>query len=413
MSLTGTIKSKGALTLNQLTHKPNRTRLSLIILAYIAFIALGMPDGLGGVAWPSIRANFSVPLDSLGFLIIASTIGYVSSSFLSGTLTKKIGIGPLLTLSCFLTGSALVGYTLVPSWWMMVLLGVVTGLGAGGIDAGLNTYATLHFGEGLMQWLHASYGLGVTLGPIIMTTVLASGTSWRLGYRIVGGFQFVLTLAFLFTLPLWNNQHPSKTKSEPETQAVPQAPLGEALRKPQVWLSAFLFFLYVGCEISLSSWTYSFLTEARGIPVQTAGFLTSGFWAMFTVGRMVAGFLTRRIGGKRIIFSRIILALLGALLLWWNPFELANLIAVVLIGLAIAPIFPALMSGTSQRVGEGYTSNTISFQMAMTGLGGAIIPSLVGVLANNLSLEIVPICLTVLFSALLLSYSLIPSRPSS
>ena len=371
-----------------------------------------MPDGLGGVAWPSIRSGFSVPLDSLGFLIIASTIGYVSSSFLSGTLTAKIGIGPLLTLSCFLTGSALVGYTLVPSWWMMVVLGIVTGLGAGGIDAGLNTYATLHFGEGLMQWLHASYGLGVTLGPIIMTTVLSTGTSWRLGYRIVGGFQFVLTLAFLVTISLWNNQHPSEIKTESETPSVPQASLGEALRKPQVWLSAFLFFLYVGCEISLSSWTYSFLTEARDIPAQTAGFLTGGFWAMFTIGRMAAGFLTRRIGGKRIILSGIILALLSAILLWWNPFEFANVIAVVMIGLAIAPIFPALMSGTKQRVGEAYTANTIGFQMAMTGLGGAIIPSLVGVLAKNTSLKIVPICLTVLFSALLLSYGLIQSRPS-
>ena len=399
--------------LSQHPSKQPKNLTSLVILAYIAFIALGMPDGLGGVAWPSIRSGFSVPLDSLGFLIIASTIGYVSSSFLSGTLTAKIGVGPLLTLSCFLTGSALVGYTLVPSWWMMVILGVVTGLGAGGIDAGLNTYATLHFGEGLMQWLHASYGLGVTLGPIIMTTVLSAGASWRLGYRIVSGFQFVLTLAFLLTINLWNNHNPSETKPEKETPDIPQASLGEALRKPEVWLSGFLFFLYVGCEISLSSWTYSFLTEARGISTQTAGFFTSGFWAMFTVGRLVAGFITHRIGGKKIIFSGITLALLGTILLWWNPFELANLIAVVLIGLAIAPIFPALMSGTSQRVGEAFTSNTIGFQMALTGLGGAAIPSLIGVIAKNTSLEIVPVCLIILFSALLLSYILIQSRATA
>jgi fucose permease len=295
----------------------------------------------------------------------------------------------------------------------MVFLGVVTGLGAGGIDAGLNTYATLHFGEGLMQWLHASYGLGVTLGPIIMTTVLSAGSSWRLGYRIVSGVQFVLTLAFLITINLWNNHNPSEIKPEKETPDIHQASLGEALRKPEVWLSGFLFFLYVGCEISLSSWTYSFLTEARGISTQTAGFFTSGFWAMFTIGRLIAGFITHRIGGKKIIFSGTILALLGTLLLWWNPFELANLIAVVLIGLAIAPIFPALMSGTTQRVGEAFTSNTIGFQMALTGLGGAVIPSLVGVIAKNTSLEIVPVCLMILFSALLLSYILIQSRATA
>lgn len=128
---------------------------------------------------------------------------------------------------------------------------------------------------------------------------------------------------------------------------------------------------------------------------------------MFTIGRLDAGFLTHRLGGKRIIFSGIILALLGAILFWWNPFELANLIAIVRIGLTIAPIFPALMSGTNQRVGDAYTAKTIGFQMAMTGLGGAIIPSLVGVLAKPTSLEIVPICLTVLFIALLLAYGFI------
>ena len=399
--------------MNQPSKNHTHTKISLVILAYIAFIALGMPDGLGGIAWPSIRTDFSVPLDSLGILIIASTIGYVSSSFLSGTVTAKMGVGPLLTLSCFLTGSALVVYTLVPSWWMMVLFGVMTGLGAGGIDAGLNTYATLHFGEGLMQWLHASYGLGITLGPVIMTTVLASGMSWRLGYRIVGGFQFVLALAFLVTISLWNNGRTEQVEAEPETPSIPQASLGEALRKPQVWFSALIFFLYVGGEITLSSWTFSFLTEARLIPTQTAGFLTGGFWAMFTLGRLVAGFLSQRLGSRKIIFLGIILALSGSILLWWNPFEFANLIAVVLIGLAIAPIFPALMSGTSERVGEAFTANTIGFQMAMTGLGGALIPSLVGVLAKHFSLEIFPICLVILFSALLIFFSLIQPKSIS
>ncbi len=353
--------------------------------------------------------RFSVPLDSLAS-DHRQHHRVCRSSFLSGMLTAKSGS--------------------VPSWPSVVFdgertdrlypcpllvddgpAGCLTGLGAGGIDAGLNTYAALHFGEGLMQWLHASYGLGVTLGPILMTTVLTMGHSWRLGHRIVGGFQFALCLAFLLTLPLWNNRrHQDITQPEVETPAVPQATLGESLRKPAVWLSALLFFLYVGGEISLSSWTYSFLTEARGIPTQTAGFLTGGFWAMFTIGRLAAGFLTHRLGSRKIIFSGIILALFGTALLWWAPFELANLIAVVLIGFAIAPIFPALMSGTSQRVGDAYTANTIGFQMAMTGLGGAVIPSLVGVLARNTSLEVVPVCLTVVFAILLLAYGLIQPK---
>ena len=143
--------------------------LRLVLLAYIAFIALGMADGLLGVAWPSIRGEFSIPIDSLGLLLIASVTGYVTSSFLSGTLVSRFGVGKLLAASYTLAGLALLGYTLVPSWSMLVSLGLFAGLGAGAIDAGLNTYVASHFGEGAMQWLHASYGIGVTLGPVLMT----------------------------------------------------------------------------------------------------------------------------------------------------------------------------------------------------------------------------------------------------
>src|SRR5512138_408589 len=161
-------------------------RLGLILLAFIAFVALGLPDGLLGVAWPSIRTGFSIPLDAIGMLLTSATAGYMTSSFLSGTIVTRIGVGRVLAASCAMTGAALIGYTLVPEWWMMVLIGVFGGLGAGAIDAGLNTYVAAHFGEGLMQWLHASWGVGVTMGPIIMTTGLTLFHTWRLGYRVVG-----------------------------------------------------------------------------------------------------------------------------------------------------------------------------------------------------------------------------------
>ena len=181
-------------------------RLGPVLLAYAAFIALGMPDGLLGIAWPSIRVDFGIPLDSLGLLLFASVTGYTTSTFLSGALVARIGVGRLLAISCGLTGAALVGYTLVPQWWMMVLLGIMAGLGAGAIDAGLNTYAAAHFRPGLVQWLHASYGVGVTIGPIIMTLALTTLDSWRVGYRVVAGFQVLMALAFALTLPWWANQ---------------------------------------------------------------------------------------------------------------------------------------------------------------------------------------------------------------
>ena len=173
------------------------SRTGILLLAYVAFISLGLPDGLLGVGWPSIRASFALPLDALGILLIATMAGYLASSFLSGLLVSRLGVGRLLAISCALTGAGLIGYTLAPAWWVMVCLGVIAGLGAGAIDAGLNTYVAANFGEGLMQWLHASFGIGVTLGPVIMTTGLNFFNTWRFGYTVVGVAQIALAVCFL------------------------------------------------------------------------------------------------------------------------------------------------------------------------------------------------------------------------
>ena len=376
------------------------SKVSLILLAYIAFIALGMPDGLLGVAWPSIRTGFSIPLDSLGMLLIAAVTGYMTSSFFSGTLIARMGVGRLLAVSCALTGSALVGYTLAPSWWRMVLLGVMAGLGAGAIDAGLNTYVAAHFGEGLMQWLHASYGIGVTLGPIIMTIALTTFNSWRVGYRVVSGFQIALAFCFVLTLPIWNKKDTSAGSDQPNRLTDYKTTMGETMRQPQVWLSTLLFFMYVGAEVSLGTWSYSLLTESRHIDPAVAGLWTGSYWATFTVGRVIAGLYAKRVGVNRLVQGSLVGALLGAALLLWNPSKLANLLAVALIGFSIAPIFPALISGTSRRVGAHFAANTIGMQMTASGLGTAVIPSLLGVLARQFSLEVIPICLMVVFLGL-------------
>ena len=392
--------------MNILRTAKGYSKLSLILLAYVAFIALGMPDGLLGVAWPSMRADFSIPLDSLGMLLFAAVTGYMTSSFLSGALIARMGVGNMLAVSCALTGSALVGYTLVPSWWMMVLLGVVAGLGAGAIDAGLNTYVAAHFSEGLMQWLHASYGIGVTLGPIIMTIALTTLNSWRVGYRVVGGFQIALATCFVLTLPMWSQNDTSVGSDEPNRLTDYKTPMGETLREPQVWLSALLFLIYVGAEVSLGTWTYSLLIESRGINPTVAGLWVGSYWATFTVGRVVAGLYAKRAGVNLLVQGSLVGALLGAALLIWNPSEAANLLAVALIGFSIAPIFPALMSGTSQRVGAHFAANTIGMQITASGLGAAVIPSLLGVMARQFTLEVIPICLVVVFLGLFGFYRL-------
>ena len=389
---------------NKIIHYP---KISLVILAYIAFIALGMPDGLLGVAWPSMRADFFVPLDSLGLLLIASTTGYMSSTFLSGALIPRIGIGKLLALSCALTGAALFGNTLVPSWWMIVVLGVFVGLGAGAIDAGLNTYVATHFGEGLMQWLHASYGIGVTIGPIIMTLALTNLNSWRVGYRVVSGVQLALAVCFLLTLSWWKNQDAAPEAAQQDKLLTDyQTSLGETFGQLKVWVSFLLFFLYVGGEASLGVWTYSLLTESRGVPPQIAGFLAGSFWATFTVGRILAGLYAKRLGTHKLIQGGVALALFSAVLLWWNPFPWTNVLAVSLVGIAVAPVFPALMSATRERVGAKFAANTIGMQIAAAGLGTMVVPGVLGVLARQFSLEVIPICQVVIFLALLGLYRL-------
>lgn len=382
-----------------------RAYIGLILLSFIAFISLGLPDGLLGVAWPSIRETFSLRLDALGILLVASTSGYITSSFLSGKLIAKLGVGGTLAASCFLTGAGLIGYTLVPAWWMMVLLGVVAGLGAGAIDAGLNTYIASHFGEGLMQWLHASFGVGVTLGPLIMTAGLNWFNDWHWGYQNVGMAQILLAGCFLLTIRMWQ-QTPELPHEEKKEMRLTDydTPISETLRQSSVWMSLLMFFIYTGIEVSFGSWTYSLLTLSRNVPTEVAGLWAGSYWATFTLGRILAGLLTRRLGVKNLLVLGQVAAAFGAVLLWWNPFPTASIIAVSIIGFALAPIFPALVSLTSLRVGDHHAANTIGMQISAAGFGAAIIPGLAGILAENISLEAIPVYLTILFGVLIATY---------
>lgn len=375
--------------------------IGLIGLIYLAFIALGMSDSLKGVAWPSMRADFSLPIDALGAMMFAATAGYMISSFVSSKLLSRLGIGKMLAISFALMATTLLGYTLVPAWWMVVLLSVAGGLGAGAVDGGLNTYVAANYDEKIMQWLHASYGVGATLGPAVMTFALTSLNSWRAGYQAVVGIQVVLVIVFTLCLPVWKrNEQPAETAA-PKKLTDYRTPIRETLKQPRAWLSALLFFLYVGAEMAIGAWTFSLLTESRGISVGMAGFITGSFWGMFTIGRFVAGFFAKKVSVNAMVQGSLVGALAGGLLLVWNPLQLANLLAVAVIGFSFGPIFAALMSGTSQRVGEHYAANTIGMQMAATGLGGATIPALLGVLAKQVSLEAIPICLVVVFASLL------------
>ena len=389
-------------TQHSISKSSVNSRAGLILLIFVAFIALGMPDGLLGVGWPSIRTSFNVPIDALGALLFVSMIGYLTSSFLSGELTRRWGVGRLLIVSCTLTGFGLIGYTFVPQWWMMVALGLAAGMGAGGIDSSLNAYVARHYSAGLMQWLHASYGVGITAGPLIMTAALTNFQNWRLGYLLVGAVQIVLAITFWITLPIWQQNNNASAESPAEPQK--EVNLGQTLKRRRVWLSMLLFFFYVGSEVTMGTWVYSLLTEGRGIDPQLAGYFAGSYWFTFTIGRILAGLVTRKINIQSLVKVCIIAAILAGVILGLNLSTWVNLAAVAVIGFAFAPVFPGLMSGTPLRVGQQHSNNTIGMQAAAGALGGTALTSLVGVLARVYGLEVVPSAMLAFLACLLAGY---------
>jgi fucose permease len=377
----------------------------------MAFIALGMPVSLMGVAWPTLRAELSLPLGALGLLLISSTTGYLISSFIIARLISRFGIGSLLILSSLLSAVAFIGYTIAPSWTVIIIMGAVGGFGSGVMDAGLNTYLAAEYNEGQMQWLHASFGFGATLSPLIMTASLALFASWRPAYIFVGILMVIMAVCFFLTLPAWKRPKQLSTEaaeSEDTERGLMDyhTSLWETLLRVVTWVSIWMFLLYTGAEFTLGNWTYTLFTEGRGVSPQLAGLWAGGFWATFTIGRVLAGLYANRIRLNTMMYGALVLALVGAILFWWNPIALVGVAGVLIVGFAMAPVFPGLVSSTSQRVGQRHAGNTIGIQISAAGLGGALLPALAGILAERISLETIPVMLSVSLLGLLILYML-------
>jgi fucose permease len=362
-----------------------------------------MPDGLLGVAWPGIRGDFGLPVDSLGLLLVLSTVGYMTSSFLSGALVRMLGLGRLLAASCGATGMALAAYAFAPTWSFFVAFGLLGGAGAGAIDAGLNTYIDRNHSERLMQWLHASFGVGITMGPAIMTTVLSTVGDWRPGYQIVASAQLTLALAFFATRRLWERPDSVQTPSDdpkpgeaggPDPELVAERPIEVSVLRSALHLRSLagmlIFFTYTGVELGLGLWAYTLLTESRGVEPTIAGLITGSYWASFTAGRVLAGLFGSRIGLQRLVGWAIVFAAIGVLVVWLNVGPAATVVGIAVTGFVSAPVFRGLMSGTRNRVEPEHLSNTIGMQIAGAGLGAAVLPAVAGVVARYLGLEAIP-----------------------
>ena len=375
--------------------------MGLIIISFFAFVSLGLPDGLMGVAWPGIRHQFQLPVDALGIILVCGTAGYMLSSFLSGLLIRHLGIGGLLSLSCAAMAGTLLVYAVTPLWWVFVIFSAVGGLGAGAIDAGINTYIAKYHSTRMMQWLHASFGVGITSGPFIMTMGINATSHWQSGYFVVSVAMVILSVIFLFTKDMWEGISASSREEDHDEN---NASLSETIKSIQVLLSVALFFLYTGVELGLGLWIYSLLTESRGVAPEVAGIVTGGYWAMFTVGRIFAGWYAKMIDIRKLIYLSISLALFGVALLLADSSQIITILGVTLTGFAIAPIFPGLVSSTTSRVGFRHQANTIGMQIAAAGLGVAVVPSIAGVLARIFGLEVIPLYLLSTLALLLLVF---------
>lgn len=360
-----------------------RPGLLLIVIAYLAFISLGLPDGLIGTAWPSIRSDFGQPLDALGGLLISFTLGYLLASSLGGWLLTHLGVGTLLALSCAATALSLIGYTLAPFWPLIVALGFVLGAGGGAIDAGLNVYATANFDARALNWLHACYGLGATAGPSLMVAVFAGGGGWRNGYLIVGGLQLALATCFVLTRRLW--VQPVRPQEQPTLRSVS---LGATLSRPATWISLAIFFFYTGLEATAGQWSYSLLVEVRGIAPAVAGLWVSLYWGALTAGRVFFGIVAGRVAPTLLLRATMACSILGVLLIWFGGASWLNGLGLVVLGFSLAPIFPVLILETPERMGAAHTNNAVGLQIGVAVTGAAVLSALVGVFSRSISLEV-------------------------
>jgi fucose permease len=379
----------------------------LIALSFLAFISLGLPDTVLGVAWPSLRDHFGLSQASLGLVPLFGVSGYFVSGLLAGGLVRRLGVGALLAASSGLVALGLVGYAAASRWAFFFPVAAVIGLGSGAIDAALNGYAARHFPIRIMNWLHASWSVGATAGPAIMTAVLTLGASYRLGYAILAAALGAMTLAFTVTRRSWDDPLPREPDGRPDAVQPEAAPahasggsVWTALRSGRVWLQIVIFFAYTGAEAGTGAWCFTVLREARGLSVEEAGVWTTVFWASLTAGRVWLGFVVDRVGPDRLLRAATVAALAGAAGFAGLP-GLPGRLGLALLGFSLAPVFPTLMARTPARLGDDIAHHAIGFQVSAATLGTAVLPGGFGLLAARAGAGVVPLLLVLSMVVLL------------
>ncbi len=375
----------------------------LLLIIYLAFISLGLPDSILGAAWPVMQPDLNVPIEMAGLLFMTIAGGTIISSLVSGRLLKRFGTGKVAAVSTLMTALALSGFFLAPSIIWLFVCAVPLGLGAGAIDAGLNAYVATHYHAHHMSWLHSFWGVGATLGPVIMAQFIIGDPAWREGYLMIAGIQFILVLILFLTLPLWG-----KVKAKPFAEKEPEKVEKKTenvrpIKIKGVKLALTAFFFYCGVEALVGLWGASFLVNMKDLPAATAAQWVSFYYAGITAGRFISGFVTFRLNNKTMIRSGQAIALSGAVLLVLPLPIYFSLAGFILVGLGLAPIFPSMLHETPARFGREHSQTIMGYQMAIAYTGSTLLPPLFGLVAAQTTIGLFPAVVVLFIAAILLS----------
>ena len=364
----------------------------LLPVIYLAFISLGLPDSLLGSAWPSMYTELGASLSWAGIVSMIISVGTIVSALCSERLNLRLGTGGVTFLSVMLTAVALLGFSLSTSFWQLCLWAVPYGLGAGSVDAALNNYVALHYESRHMSWLHCMWGVGASIGPVIMGRALAGGT-WQGGYRTIALLQFALTAVLLLSLRLWK-----RPQANVEGADFKPHPIPELLRRPGVPQVLLCFFCYSALEATAGMWAASYCTLVRGIDAETAARWASLFYVGITIGRGVCGFLTMKISDQNMI--RLGQALIAAgVVLILAPLGQGTLFAgLITVGLGCAPIYPSIIHETPVNFGRDVSMSMTGLQMATAYVGSCLMPPLFGLLAQYVTPTLYPWFLAVILA---------------
>ena len=378
---------------------------TLLAIIYLAFISLGLPDGVLGVAWPAMRVALDQPLAAAGLVTMVVTACSAASGMVSGWVLQRLGTGPVVMVSGFLTGLSLLGFSWAPSLPWVLLFAVPLGLGAGSVDAGLNHFVAEHYASRHMNWLHGCWGIGATGGPVIMGAALVGAAGWKGGYQAIAAMQLGLACVFLLTLRLWRSEEAQPPRAHADAA---HATGRRSVPAWAAWLAPALYLLYATVEIGTGLWTASILVNGRGLDASTAGLWVSCFFGAIMGGRFAIGLVSARLGNRRLVRLGLLTAMAGALLFALPGMPLGLMLGgLVLLGLGCAPIYPSLMHETTRRFDAATARVVVGRQVAFASAGGALGPACLGLLGAQVGLgAIMPAVLGALVLLLVLSVRL-------